>query len=272
MLRCSHMATLTVCTFGCPLAVCAVVTLLAAPEAGRQVLTRIPDMTISLTFKATQRIRDEQIHVYGEVSDAQLLWWRRLAEREDVRITIDDVTILFNGDSSHAQNALIAKFRGDFLLIQVSEIPRTDHSFAGVQRPVRRGLRADTRQRRSRFSAWAFFAHSTRMSPDRSFFTSLTTPAIPNSRCEWQKGSWQKKESIKFLFVSAKDVTDAAGELDPILTSAAVKGTMKVHAVVPASGGIATRETSCYKPCCFSGDFHPTCRGWTHHKICQRRD
>ena len=74
---------------------------------------------------ATQRIRDKQIHVYGEVSDAQLLWWRRLAEREDVRISIDDVTILLNGDSSHVQNALIAKFRGDFLLIQVSKIPCT---------------------------------------------------------------------------------------------------------------------------------------------------
>ena len=133
VLRCSHMVTLTVCTFGCLLAVCAVVTLLAAPEAGRQVLTRIPAMTIFLTFKATQRIRDENIHMYGEVSDVQLLWWRWLAEHENVCISIDDGTILFNGDSSHAQNALIAKFRGDFLLIQVSEIPCTDHSFAGVQ-------------------------------------------------------------------------------------------------------------------------------------------
>ena len=56
-------------------------------------LTTVGENHPYLTFKAMQRIRDEQIHVYGEVSDAQPLWWRWLAEREDVCICWNDVTI-----------------------------------------------------------------------------------------------------------------------------------------------------------------------------------
>ena len=177
VLRCSHMVTLTVCTFGCPLAVCAVMTLLAAPEAGRQVLTRIPAMTIFLTFKATQQIRDEKILVYGQVPDAQPLWWRWLAEREDVCIRRNVVTVFFDSYPAHAQNALITKFRGEAFMPTPANVVA-----------------------RSRFSAWAFFVHSTRMSPDRSFFTSLPLRLSPICLCEWQKGRacrWASQDSRK---------------------------------------------------------------------------
>ena len=51
-------------------------------------------------------------------SDAQLLWWRWFTEREDVGISLDNFTFLFDGDSPHIQYALGMEFRDDVLLIQ----------------------------------------------------------------------------------------------------------------------------------------------------------
>ena len=48
-----------------------------------------------------------------------------------------------------------------------------------------------------------------------------------------------------------------------------VKGTMKIHAVVGLGDGhYATRETSCFKECCYmGGEFVLGCPGWERRVV-----
>ena len=73
--------------------------------------------------------------------------------------------------------------------------------------------------------------------------------------------------SIKYLFVSKEGCSDAQAAIDAFGILQPVAGTMKLHAVIPATGiegYVAVRNTSCFCANCFAdGSFIPdSACGW----------
>ena len=78
----------------------------------------------------------------------------------------------------------------------------------------------------------------------------------------------QSSTQIKYIFVdsvSCENMKDKIGKM----SLKPIKGTMKVHSVIPVSKGIiAVRDTSCFCEMCFNGgNFQPHCEGWTKHSL-----
>ena len=89
-------------------------------------------------------------------------------------------------------------------------------------------------------------------------------------------GIEQESSEVDFLMVT-KDEVRAANEELVTFGATPVKGTMKLHSVMPISPTeILIRETSCFQPCCWEdGNFTPTCNGWnrrTARKLHQGED
>ena len=82
----------------------------------------------------------------------------------------------------------------------------------------------------------------------------------------WGKGSGS---AIEYIFVP-KSSCERSQSVVSAMPVQPVKGTMKIHAVVPIGNSkIMTRSTSCFCKDCFAsdGNFNPDCSGWEEHSI-----
>ena len=74
--------------------------------------------------------------------------------------------------------------------------------------------------------------------------------------------------SVKYLYMSKSECAGHQKVIDDMPVSA-LKGTMKVHSVMPRSVGVvAVRNTSCFCSSCFhDGKQHPSCDGWSVESV-----
>lgn len=82
----------------------------------------------------------------------------------------------------------------------------------------------------------------------------------------------KENSSIKYLFVSKEQCSDAQTSIDSFGNLQSVEGTMKLHAVIPVNGMegyVAIRNTSCFCVNCFSdGTFLPdSACGWKKFRM-----
>ena len=73
---------------------------------------------------------------------------------------------------------------------------------------------------------------------------------------------------IKYMYVTTNTIKEETAKIQQ-LAMKTVKGTMKIHAVVGLGDGhYATRETSCFKECCYmGGEFVLGCPGWERRVV-----
>ena len=73
----------------------------------------------------------------------------------------------------------------------------------------------------------------------------------------------QLPSKVQYMYITTNTIKE---DQDPTTT---VKGTMKIHAVVGLGDGqYATRETSCFKECCYKeGEFVLGSPGWERRVV-----
>ena len=71
-----------------------------------------------------------------------------------------------------------------------------------------------------------------------------------------------KETKMKFVRVTHRDVVHSQAVINK-WSITPISGLMQAHALVPHSGHLYWRATSCFKQCCYEdGLFHPACPGW----------